>query len=100
MLRITAPNLEASSSSCRSGPSCLDHTIPEFEEAEEPEATSSSLQLVVFHQGPSSSQPDPESTGLQVVDEPEEMKSTSELRAGLCKDMASGCMSPVTVGLL
>ncbi|KAL6317874.1 hypothetical protein AAG906_030628 [Vitis piasezkii] len=47
VLRISAPNLEASSSSCRSRPSRPDHTIPESEE--EPEATSSSLQLVVFH---------------------------------------------------
>ncbi|RVW98177.1 hypothetical protein CK203_031894 [Vitis vinifera] len=48
------PNLEASSSSCRSGPSRSDHTIPEYEEAEELEATSSSLQLVFFHPRPSS----------------------------------------------
>ena len=43
VLWITALNLEASSSSCRSGPSCTDHTIPESDEAEEPEATSSFL---------------------------------------------------------
>ena len=49
VLRIAAPTLEASFSSCRSGPSRSDHTIPESKEAEEPEATSSSLQLVVFH---------------------------------------------------
>ncbi|RVW99507.1 hypothetical protein CK203_021370 [Vitis vinifera] len=52
VLRIAAPTLKASSSSC------------------------SFLQLVVFHQGPSSPQPDPESAGLQVVDEPEEMRNT------------------------
>ena len=54
VLRIVAPNLEASSSSCRFKSSRPDHTIPKFEEAEETEATSSSLQLVVFHQGRSS----------------------------------------------
>ena len=43
VLWITAPNLEASSSSCRSEPSCPDHTILESDEAEEPEATSSFL---------------------------------------------------------
>ena len=64
VLRIADPNLEASSSSCRFRPSRPDHTVPESEEAEEPEATSSSLQLVVFHPGPSSPQPEPESTGL------------------------------------
>ena len=57
VLRISAPNLEASSSSCRSGPSRPDHTIPEFEE--EPEAISNSLQLVVFHPGPNSPQLEP-----------------------------------------
>ena len=84
VLQIAVPTLEASSSSCRSGPSRPDHTIPESEEeAKEPEATSSSLQLIVFNQGPNSPQPDPEFVGLQVADEPEEMRSTSDLRARL-----------------
>ena len=54
VLRIATPTPEASSSSCRFGPNRSDHTIPESEEAEEPEATSSSLQLVIFHSKPSS----------------------------------------------
>ena len=54
VLRIVASTPEASSSSCRSGPSRSDHTIPESEEAEEPEATSSSPQLETFRPGPSS----------------------------------------------
>ncbi|RVW28060.1 hypothetical protein CK203_097980 [Vitis vinifera] len=85
VLRIAAPTPKASSSSCRFGPNRPDHTIPESEEAKEPEATSSSLLLVIFHPGPSSPQPEPESTGLQVVDEPEEMRHTSNLRMGLLR---------------
>ena len=98
VLRIAAPTLEASSSSCRSGPSRSDHTIPKSEEAEEPEATSSSLQLVVFHQWPSSPQPDPESAGLQVVDEPEEMRSTSDLRARLMQRHGKWLHVPINLG--
>ena len=98
VLRIAVPNLEASSSSCRSGPNRLDHTIPESEKAEEPEATSSSLQLVVFHQGCSSPQPDPESIGLQVVDELEEMRSTSELRARLTQRHGKRLHVPIDLG--
>ncbi|RVW75637.1 hypothetical protein CK203_055256 [Vitis vinifera] len=58
VLRIAAPTPKASSSSCRFGPNRPDHTIPESEEAKEPEATSSSLLLVIFHPGPSSPQPE------------------------------------------
>ena len=98
MLRIAALNLEASSSSCRSGPSRSDHTILESEEAEEPEATSSSLQLVVFHSGPSSPQPEPESTGLQVADKPEEMRSPSELRERLMQRHGKRLHVPIDLG--
>ena len=98
VLRIAAPTLEASSSSCRSGPSRPDHTIPESEEAEEPEATSSSLQLVVFHQRPSSPQPDPESASLQVADKPEEMRSTSELRERLMQRHGKRLHVPIDLG--
>ncbi|KAL6332490.1 hypothetical protein AAG906_008521 [Vitis piasezkii] len=97
VLRIAAPNLEASSSSCRSEPSRPDHTIPESEEAEEPEATSSSLQLVVFHPGPSSPQPEP-SPGLQVVDKPEEMRSPSELRERLMQRHGKRLHVPINLG--
>ena len=65
VLRIAALTPEALSSSCRSGPSQPDHTISE---SEKPEATSNSLQLVIFHPGPSSPQPESEYVGLQVVD--------------------------------
>ena len=93
-----APNLEASSSSCRSGPSRPDHTIPESKEAEEPEATSSSLQLVVFHPGPSSPQPEPESAGLQVADKPEEMRSPSELWERLMQRYGKRLHVPIDLG--
>ena len=93
-----APNLEASSSSCRSGPSRPDHTIPESKEAEEPEATSSSLQLVVFHPGPSSPQPEPESAGLQVADKPEETRSPSQLRERLMQRHGKRLHVPIDLG--
>ena len=98
VLQIAAPTLEASFSSCRSGPSRSDHTIPESEEVEESEATSSSLQLVVFHQGPSSPQPDPESAGLQVAYEPEEMRSISELRERLMQRHGKRLHIPIDLG--
>ena len=98
VLRIAAPNLEASSSSCRSGPSRPDHTIPESEEAEEPEATSNSLQLVVFHPGPSSPQPEPESASFQVADKPEEMRSPSELWERLMQRHGKRLHVPIDLG--
>ena len=98
MLRIATLNLEASSSSCRSEPSRSDHTILESEEAEEPEATSSSLQLVVFHSGPSSPQPEPEFAGLQVADKPEEMRSPSELRERLMQRHGKRLHVPIDLG--
>ena len=98
MLRIATLNLKALSSSCRSGPSRSDHTILESEEAEEPEATSSSLQLVVFHSGPSSPQPEPEFAGLQVADKPEEMRSPSELRERLMQRHGKRLHVPIDLG--
>ena len=96
VLRIVAPNLEASSSSCRSGPSRPDHTIPESEEAEEPEATSNSLQLVVFR--PSSPQPEPKSARFQVADKPEEMRSPSELWERLMQRHGKRLHVPIDLG--
>ncbi|RVW27872.1 hypothetical protein CK203_084960 [Vitis vinifera] len=75
-----------------------DHTILESEEAEEPEATSSSLQLVVFHSGPSSPQPEPEFAGLQVADKPEEMRSPSELRERLMQRHGKRLHVPIDLG--
>ncbi|RVW61439.1 hypothetical protein CK203_032029 [Vitis vinifera] len=98
VLWITAPNLEASSSSCRSEPSCPDHTILESDEAEEPEATSSFLQLVVFHPGPSSPQPKLESVGLPVADKPEEMRSPSEIRERLMQRHGKRLHVPIDLG--
>ena len=98
MLRIAAPTPEASFSSCRFGPSRPDHTIPESEEAEEPEATSNSLQLEIFHPGPSSPQPKPEFVGLQVMDEPKEMRDTSDLRAGLLRKHGKRLYVPIDLG--
>ena len=98
VLRIAALTPEALSSSCRSGPSQPDHTISESEEAKEPEATSNSLQLVIFHPGPSSPQPEPEYVGLQVVDEPKEMRDTSNLRAGLLRRHGKWLRVPINLG--
>ena len=98
VFRIAAPKLEVSSSSCRSGPSRPNHTIPEYEEAEEPEATSSSLQLIVFHPRPSSPQPEPESAGLQVADKPEEMRSPSELKERLMQRHGKRLHVPINLG--
>ena len=98
VLRIAALTLEASPSSCRSGPSQPDHTILESDEVKEPKATSSSLQLVIFYPGPSSPQPEPESAGLQVVDEPEEMRNTSNLRAGLLRRHGKRLHVPIYLG--
>ena len=95
VLRIVAPTPEASSSSCRSGPNRSDHTIPESEEVEEPEATSSSPQLETFRPGPSSPQPQPEFVGLRVVHEPEEMRDTSDLRAGLLRRHRKWLYDPI-----
>ena len=98
VLWITALNLEASSSSCRFEPSCPDHTILESDEAEEPEATSSFLQLVVFHPGPSSPQPKPEYVGLPVTDKPEEMRSPSEIRERLMQRHGKRLHVPIDLG--
>ena len=98
MLWIATPNLEASSSSCRSGPSRSDHTIPEYEEAEELEATSSSLQLVFFHPRPSSPQRELKSVDLQVADKPEEMRSPSELRERLMRRHGKRLNVPINLG--
>ena len=96
VFRISAPNLEASSSSCRSGSNRPDHTIPESEE--EPEAISSSLQLVVFHPGPNSPQLEPESISLQVTDKPDEMRSPSELRERLMQRHGKRLHVPIDLG--
>ena len=96
VLCISAPNLEASSPSCRSEPSQSDHTIPESEE--EPEATSSFLQLIVFHPGLSSPQPESESAALQVANKPEEMRSPSELSERLMQRHGKRLHVPINLG--
>ena len=95
VLRIVAPTPEPSSSSCRSRPNRLDHTIPEPEELE---AISSSLQLETFRPGPSSPQLQPEFVGLKVVHKPEEMRDTSDLRAGLLRRHRKRLYDPIDLG--
>ncbi|KAL6332099.1 hypothetical protein AAG906_020780 [Vitis piasezkii] len=80
------------SSSCESGPSWPDHTVPE------PEDTSSSPQLETFHPGPSSPQHQTDFVGLRVVHEPKEVRDMNDLRARLLRRHLKRLYDPIDLG--